>query len=135
MPGHTKAGEFEKSLLGLSHQQLVFLLLQSFLFSGLFFPLYVCGLSEHEQFSAVISFWNEFYYFAASIFFFFFWVYQILQMLNDSNHGVREAAILCIEVSNLFLNTILFQLDLCWQLLWVKVSSLGFCKCKEYGME
>lgn len=33
-----------------------------------------------------------------------FWIYQILQMLNDSNHGVREAAILCIEVSNLLLN-------------------------------
>lgn len=31
--------------------------------------------------------------------FFFSFDYQILQMLNDSNPGVREAAILCIEVS------------------------------------
>ena len=29
--------------------------------------------------------------------------YQILQMLNDPNPGVREAAILCIEVSGICL--------------------------------
>lgn len=37
---------------------------------------------------------------------------QILQMLNDSNPGVREAAILCIEVSSTAVLDLYFEFDL-----------------------
>lgn len=37
---------------------------------------------------------------------------QILQMLNDSNPGVREAAIMCIEVSSTAVLDLYFEFDL-----------------------
>lgn len=69
--------------------------------------------------------------FAASIFFSFgfirfcrCWMTQIMVLGKQLYYALRLVIFFLIIL-------ILFQLDLCWQLLWLKVSSLGFCKCKS----
>lgn len=94
--GLTKTGECEKSMHEPSHQQLVFLHPLSCLFNVLFFLQYGHLLPfecETGTFDIVIRQEKK-----TKNSLFFLLDYQILQMLNDSNHGVREAAISCVEV-------------------------------------
>ena len=98
MHGHTKAGEYGKSLQELLQQPLAYLHQLSLHFSGLYYLRYETEFPKHkknEKPFCLVTFFHLRSELDKSF------SLQILQMLNDPNPGVREAAIVCIEVSDL----------------------------------
>lgn len=98
MHGHTRAGEYEKSLQELLHQPLVYLHQLSLHFNGLYYLRYKIEFSQKKK---NLFLWINLFIILVSEFLKKKNSLQILQMLNDPNPGVREAAIVCIEVSNI----------------------------------